>query len=353
MLLVGRQIGVGRGGRSAPRAAASTRGARGPARRRYPRATSSPSARRPARDPRRRSRPRPASRRACRSRSLVRMSSGVGTGIHAKSIRAPRSIISTRLRRGKGTISTAVPFLPARPVRPERCCSVSASRGSSTWTTRLSVGRSIPRAATSVATQTRARRSRIAWSAWLRSFCAMLARQRDRGEPALDQAGVEVADIVARRAEQHRRLRLVEAQQVDDGVLDVRRADRDRLIGDVAMPAILADGRDAQRVALILLGQRDDRARHRRREQQACGARAGVASSKASRSSRKPMSSISSASSSTATLIADRSSAPRSLWSLSRPGVPTTICAPWLSERRSRLASIPPTQVAIRAPALA
>src|SRR3546814_3419886 len=61
-------------------------------------------------------------------------------------------------------------FFPARPVRPDRCCKASASRGISTWMTRLSVGRSMPRAATSVATHTRARRSRSACSAWLRSF---------------------------------------------------------------------------------------------------------------------------------------------------------------------------------------
>ena len=55
---------------------------------------------------------------------------------------------------------------------------------------------------------------------------------------------------------------------------------------------------------------------------------AGVASRISSRSSRKPMSSISSASSSTTARSADRSSAPRSRWSRSRPGVPTTMCAP-------------------------
>ena len=31
-----------------------------------------------------------------------------------------------------------------------------------------------------------------------------------------------------------------------------------------------------------------------------------------------------------------------------RPGVPTTICAPWFSERRSLDASMPPTQVTTR-----
>src|SRR3546814_4183480 len=115
---------------------------------------------------------------------------------------------------------TAVPFLPARPVRPERCCIVSASRGSSTWTTRLRLGRSMPRAATSVATQTRARRSRSAWRAWLRSFWLCSPRQRHRREAALGQAGVEVADIVAGGAEEDRRLRLMIAQQVDHGIFD-------------------------------------------------------------------------------------------------------------------------------------
>ena len=105
-----------------------------------------------------------------RSRSAARIVSGVGASTHSAGMRAPRSIISTRRRRGNGTISTAVPFLPARPVRPERCWSVSASRGISTCTTSVIEGRSIPRAATSVATQTRARRSRSACSALLRSF---------------------------------------------------------------------------------------------------------------------------------------------------------------------------------------
>jgi hypothetical protein len=50
---------------------------------------------------------------------------------------------------------------------------------------------------------------------------AVLARQRDGGKAALGQAGVEVADIVARGAEQDRGLRLVEAQQVDHRVLDL------------------------------------------------------------------------------------------------------------------------------------
>ncbi len=41
------------------------------------------------------------------------------------------------------------------------------------------------------------------------------------------------------------------------------------------MAAIVADGRDAQRVALIALGERDDRARHRRRKEQRAAAIGG------------------------------------------------------------------------------
>ena len=63
-----------------------------------------------------------------------------------------------------------------------------------------------------------------------------------------------------------------------------------------------------------------------------------------SRSSRKPRSSISSASSSTTMASAETSSARRSIWSRKRPGVPTTIWTPACKARRSRCASMPPTQ---------
>ena len=106
---------------------------------------------------------------------------------------------------------------------------------------------------------------------------AMLARQRDGVKPALDQAGVEVANIVARGAEQHCGLSFVKAQQIDDRIFDVRRRDGDGLIGDVAMPAIRADGRDAQGILLIALGQRNDGLGHGRREhERAAFGRTGV-----------------------------------------------------------------------------
>src|SRR3546814_15110356 len=117
----------------------------------------------------------------------------------------------------------------------------------------------MPRAATSVATQTRARRSRSAWRAWLRSFWLCSPRQRHRREAALGQAGVEVADIVAGGAEEDRRLRLMIAQQVDHGIFDVGGGDGHGLIADVAMAALIADGGDAQRVLLVALGEHHDR----------------------------------------------------------------------------------------------
>ena len=71
---------------------------------------------------------------------------------------------------------------------------------------------------------------------------------------------------------------------------------------------------------------------------------AGAAARMNSRSSRKPRSSISSASSSTTARSSEMSSEPRVMWSRRRPGVPTTICAPCSSARRSWRMSMPPTQ---------
>ena len=97
---------------------------------------------------------------------------------------------------------------------------------------------------------------------------AVLTGERDRREAPLGKAGVEMPHIIPRGAEQHRRFRFVKAKQVDDGMFDVRRGDGDRLIGNVAMPAILADGRDAQRILLIAFGELNDRPRHGCGEQQ-------------------------------------------------------------------------------------
>ena len=96
----------------------------------------------------------------------------------------------------------------------------------------------------------------------------MFARKRNGSKTALLQHRMEMADIVARGAEQHCRFRFMEAQQIDHRVLDFRRRNRHRLIGNVSMPAIVAHRRYAQRIALIALGQRLDRARHRSRKEQ-------------------------------------------------------------------------------------
>src|SRR3546814_1617342 len=97
---------------------------------------------------------------------------------------------------------------------------------------------------------------------------AMLARQRDRGEAAIDQPRMEAADIVARRAEQHRRVGLVQAQQVDHRALDIGGGDGNDLIGDVAVPAIFADGRDAQGIVLIAFGELRDKSEEQTSELQ-------------------------------------------------------------------------------------
>ena len=86
----------------------------------------------------------------------------------------------------------------------------------------------MPRAATSVATQTRARPSRSACSARLRSVWDSSPDSATAAKPRSEQAGVQPRDGVARAAEHQRAARLEEAQHVDDGVLDLVRRDRQR-----------------------------------------------------------------------------------------------------------------------------
>ena len=96
---------------------------------------------------------------------------------------------------------------------------------------------------------------------------AVLARQRHRVEPALEQAGMQAPDIVARGAEQDRGFRFVQPQQVDHGVFDVGRGHGHRLVADIAVAAFGRDRRYAQSICLVAPGQRGNRGRHRRREQ--------------------------------------------------------------------------------------
>src|SRR3546814_3592053 len=80
---------------------------------------------------------------------------------------------------------------------------------------------------------------------------AMLARKRDSIEPALNKAGMQAPNAFARRAENNGDVRLMETQKVDDAVFNIIRRHCDRLISDVAMPALRARGDDLQRIALI------------------------------------------------------------------------------------------------------
>ena len=101
---------------------------------------------------------------------------------------------------------------------------------------------------------------------------AMFARQRHGGKATLGQAGVQVAHIIARGAEQDRRLRLMIAQQVDDCILDIGRGDGHRLIADVAMAAIIASGLNLKRIGLVTPRQRHDGLGHGCRKQQGAAA---------------------------------------------------------------------------------
>src|SRR3546814_17002908 len=85
---------------------------------------------------------------------------------------------------------------------------------------------------------------------------AMLARKRDSIEPALNKAGMQAPNAFARRAENNGDVRLMETQKVDDAVVNIIRRHCDRLISDVAMPAIRAPGAELPRLALISPGQR-------------------------------------------------------------------------------------------------
>ena len=96
----------------------------------------------------------------------------------------------------------------------------------------------------------------------------MLTRQRDHGKTAFLQGCMQVPDLLAGRAEQDGRFCIVIAQDIDDGVLDLGRGYRHRLIRNVAVAAALADCRNPFRIALIAARENFDRARDRGGKQQ-------------------------------------------------------------------------------------
>ena len=178
----------------------------------------------------------------------------------------------------------------------------------------------------------------------------MLARQRDDAEAAVLQGGVQPAHAFAGGAEADRGLGFMEAQQVDHRVLDLRRADGDRLVGDVAMAAGLADEVEAQRVALVAFGKTRDRARHGRGEQQRAarlGSRVEDLLEVLAKAHVEHL--VGLVEDDTGEFGQIERTALEMVTQAS--GVPTTIAGPARSARRSLLASIPPTQVAMRSPA--
>ena len=130
-----------------------------------------------------------------RASSLARMSSGVGACVHSAVSLAHFSSLSAFLVILSGTISAEIPLRPARPVRPERCSKASVLVGRSACTTSSRLGRSMPRAATSVATHTLARPSRMACRAWLRSSWLSSPDRLTTAKPRLAKRAVRRATV--------------------------------------------------------------------------------------------------------------------------------------------------------------
>ena len=145
-----------------------------------------------------------------------------------------------------------------------------------------------------------------------------------------------MAHLLAGGAEDERRAGLVEAQHVHDRELDLARRGADGAVGDVDVRHVAAHGVDAHRVLLVVARELGDLRRDRSREQQRATLRRrgledeGQVLAKAEdRASRRPRRAP-------PPRAATGRARPRSRWSRSRPGVPTTMSAPaWRGRRRS------------------
>ena len=73
----------------------------------------------------------------------------------------------------------------------------------------------------------------------------MLSRQGNHAKAAFLQGRVQMPYFFARGAEQDRGGRIVEAQQIDHGILDFRGRDRHCLIGNIAVTSVAPGGGDA------------------------------------------------------------------------------------------------------------
>ena len=96
----------------------------------------------------------------------------------------------------------------------------------------------------------------------------MFTRKCHRTETAIHETRMQTTNRFARAAEQHRRFRFMETQQIDHRIFGVGRGNGDRLIGNIAMATVFANGGNAQRIILVAFGKRNDRFRHGCREQQ-------------------------------------------------------------------------------------
>ena len=97
---------------------------------------------------------------------------------------------------------------------------------------------------------------------------AQFARQAHDGKAAVREARRQTVHRRPRVGEDQRVLRIVEAQDVDDGILGVGLRDLEHLIGDVGMLGAVGQRGDPHRVALVVLRQRRDHRRHGGREQE-------------------------------------------------------------------------------------
>src|SRR5262245_29522952 len=95
-----------------------------------------------------------------------------------------------------------------------------------------------------------------------------LAGESDHGKTTLQERRLQMPDSISRVAKHKRARRLEKAQYVDDRVLDIVRGDLDGAVLDIGMTTFVARDLDPKGLFLILLCQRNDATRKRRREQQ-------------------------------------------------------------------------------------
>ncbi len=132
--------------------------------------------------------------------------------------------------------------------------------------TRSRFGKSMPREATSVATQTRpGHRASTGERACARPGSS--SPERATAAKPRSPSRLERRFTPSRVAAKHERAgRLEIAQHIDDRIFALGPANRNGAILDIGVLLVLLDHRNANGIALKASGERDDRFRHRRRE---------------------------------------------------------------------------------------